>query len=238
MNLRPRLRSRLLPRAIVGVALLAVGPVLSGCSGVVSNLNSAQVNVPNVNVANPFGLDKQAATVAVSNAAKPALAPLKPRAGASPNVNTFSFPNQNPIGLAAVKSAQVMFTLVPRVTLDATGLPARFTLTTLTVDGVVSDADGTGNGGSVALTQLTTGGVLTFTQQADGSYLADAGTIHLAQQSKTTDAQLQSLLNIVTAGPTPNTATLTISASSPDLTNGTLLHLTFDTTTLTVSAGQ
>lgn len=231
MNTRPRL----LPRALACAALLAAGPALSGCSGVVSNLNSAQVNVPNINVANPFGLDKQAVAVAVANAAKPA---LRPHAGTAPNVNTFSFPNQNPVGLAAVKSAQLAFGLVPRVTADGSGLPAHFTLSALTVDGVVSDADGQGNGGSVALTQLAAGGPLSFTQQPDGSFLADAGTIKLAQQSKTTDPALTSLLNIVSGGPTPNAATLTLNASSPDLPSGTLLHLTFDTTTLTVSAGQ
>jgi len=231
------LRSRLLPRAVAGLALLAAGPVLTGCSGVVKNLNSAQVNVPNVNVANPFGLDKQAATVAVTRAAGHALAAkvaLKPHD--NPNVNTFTFANQNPVGLADVKSAQVAFNLVPRVTLDGTGLPSHFTLTTFTVDGTVSDTDG--GGSSVALTQVTTSGPLSFTQQADGSYLADSGTIQLAQQTKTTDQQLQSLINIVTGGPTPNTATLTLNATSPDLPNGTLLHLTFDTTTLTVSASQ
>ena len=166
------------------------------------------------------------------------VSPAEAPHGTNPNVNTFTFPNQNPIGLADVKSAQVAFSLVPRVTLDGTGLPTHFTLTALTVDGVVSDTDGTGAGGSVALTQLTSGSSLSFTQQSDGSYLADSGTIQLAQQARTTDAQLQSLLNIVTGGPTPNTATLTLNASSPDLPNGTLLHLTFDTTTLTVSASQ
>lgn len=233
------LRFRLLPRAVAGLALLAAGPVLTGCSGVVKNLNSAQVNVPNVNVANPFGLDKQAATVAVTRAAGHALAAkvaLKPHD--NPNVNTFSFANQNPVGLADVKSAQVSFSLVPRVTLDGSGLPAHFTLTTFTVDGAVSDTDGSGSGSSVALTQVTTSGPLSFTQQTDGSYLADGGTIQLAQQTKTTDQQLQTLINIVTGGPTPNTATLTLNATSPDLPNGTLLHLTFDTTTLTVSASQ
>jgi len=223
-------RSRLLPRAVAGLALLAAGLVLTGCSGVVKNLDSAQVNVPSVHVANPFGLDKQAATVAVAHAATAA---LKPRDGTNPNVNTFSFANQNPVGLADIKSAQIMFNLVPRVTLDGAGLPPTFTLTTFTVDGVVADT-----GSAIALTQLTTSGPLSFTQQADGSYLADAGTIQLAQQTKTTDQQLQTLLGIVTGGPTPNTATLTLNAVSPDLPNGTLLHLTFDTTTLTVSASQ
>ncbi len=233
------LRSHFLPRAIVGFALLAAGPVLTGCSGVVQNLNSAQVNVPNVSLANPFGLDKQSVAVAVTNTSGHALAgaaSLKPHAGTNPNVNTFTFANLNPVSLADVKSAQVSFSLVPHVTLDGTGLPAHFTLATLTVDGTVSDTDGTGAGSSVALTQLTSGSSLTFTQQADGSYLADGGTIQLAQQAKTTDAQLQSLLNIVTGGPTPNTATLTLNATSPDLPGGTLMHLTFDTTTLTISA--
>lgn len=236
MNLRPRF----LPRALALAALLAAGPVLSGCSGVVKNLNAAQVNVPNVTLANPFGLDKQAVAVAVTSTATHARAgsaALKPR-DAGPNVNTFSFPNQNPVGLADVKSAQVAFRLAPRVTADGAGLPARFTLTTLTVDGVISDADGTGAGGSVPLTQLTAGSSLSFTRQPDGGYLADAGTIQLAQQARTTDAQLQSLLNVVTGGPTPNAATLTLNASSPDLPDGTLLHLTFDTTTLTVSASR
>ena len=239
MNTRPHF----LPRALACAALCALAPVLAGCSGVVSNLNSAQVTVPNVNVVNPFGLDKQAIVVAVANAAKPALRPhaAEPHAAephAGPNVNTFSFPNQSPVGLAAVKSAQLSFALVPRVTADGTGLPAHFTLSALTVDGVVSDADGSGNGGSVVLTQLTAGGPLSFTQQSDGSYLADAGTIKLAQQSKTTDPALSSLLNIVTGGPTPNAATLTLNAASAGLPDGTLLHLTFDTTTLTVSASQ
>lgn len=231
------LRFRLSPRAVAGLALLAAGPVLTGCSGVVKNLNSAQVNVPNVNVANPFGLDKQSASVVV-NPYSPAVsghAAPKPRAA---NVNTFSFPNQNPISLSDVKSAQLAASLVPRVTLDGSTQPSKFTLNTLTIDGVVSDSDGQGNGGSVTLTELATSGPLSFTQQSDGSYLADAGTIQLAQQSKTTDPTLSSLLTIVTGGPTPNTATLTLNAASPDLPYGTVLHVTFDTTTLTVSASQ
>ena len=222
-------RSRVLPRAIVGVAVLAAGAALSGCSGVVKNLNSAQVNVPNVAVANPFGLNNQTAQVTVSNKTANARTPKDGTA----NVNTFSFPNQNPVGLADIKSAQVSFTLAPKVTLDGTGLPAAFTLTTFTVDGTVSDT-----GGSIGLTQLTTGGSLHFTQQSDGSYTADSGTFQLAQQSKTTDQQLQSLLDIVTGGPTPNTATLTLNATSPDLPNGTVMHITFDTTTLTISASS
>ena len=222
------LRSRFLTRAIAGVAVLAAGPVLTGCSGVVKNLNSAQVNVPNVNVANPFGLDKQTASVTVTNATPHAL-----KAHGVSNVNTFSFANQNPVGLSDIKSAQVSFTLVPKVTLTGTGLPTAFTLTTFTVDGTVSDS-----AASVALTQLATSGPIHFTQQSDSSYTADSGTFQLAQSSKTTDTQLQSLLNIATGGPTPNTATLTLNATSPDLPNGTVLNITFDSTTLTVSASS
>jgi hypothetical protein len=223
------LRSRFLMRAIAGVAVLAAGPVLTGCSGVVKNLNSAQVNVPNVNVANPFGLDQQTASVTVSN---PVIDPPKAlQAHGISNVNTFSFPNQTPVGLADIKSAQVSFNLVPKVTLTGTGLPTAFTLTTFTVNGTVSDT-----ASSVMLTQVATSGPIHFTQQADGSYTADSGTFQLAQSTKTTDTQLQSLLNIVTGGPTPNTATLTLNATSPDLPNGTVLTITFDSTTLTVSA--
>ncbi len=230
------LRFRILPRALIGVAVLAAGPVLSGCSGVVKNLNSAQVNVPNVAVANPFGLDKQTAQVTVSQAQKSqavsAQIALKPRDGNS-NVNTFSFANQNPVSLSDVKSAQLSFSLAPKVTLDGSTLPTSFTLATFTVDGTVSDT-----GGSVNLTQVATSGPIHFTQDAPGggSYTADTGTFQLAQQSKTTDQQLQSLIDIVTGGPTPNTATLTLNATSPDLPNGTVMHITFDTTTLTISA--
>ncbi len=223
-----KLRPYFLPRAIAGVAILAAGPLLAGCSGVVKNLNSAQVNVPNVNVANPFGLDKQTASVTVRNTAAHAL-----QAHDNPitNVNTFSFENQNPVGLADIKSAQLSFNLVPKVTLTGTGLPTAFTLTTFTVDGTVSDS-----AASVALTQVATSGPIHFTQQTDGTYTADSGTFQLAQSTKTSDAQLQSLLNIATGGPTPNTATLTLNATSSDLPNGTVLTITFDNTKLTVSA--
>ena len=190
----------------------------------------------NVNVANPFGLDKQAVTVAVSHSSGAAVA-RKPQDGTNPNLNTFSFANQNPVGLADIKSAQVSFILVPRVTLDGTGLPSKFTLTTFTVDGVVSDADSSGNGSTVALTQATTSG--RFLHAAGGRQLPRRrGHDPACPADETTDPQLQTLLDIVTGGPTPNTATLTLNAASPDLPNGTLLHLTFDTTTLTVSAGQ
>lgn len=229
--------SRFSLRAAVGVAVLAAGPLLAGCSGVVKNLNSAQVNVPNVDVANPFGLDQKTASVTVRNVAGgntvAAASAIQAHDGSVGNVNTFSFPDQTPVGLADIKSAQVSFNLVPKVTLAGTGLPTAFTLTTFTVNGTVSDT-----GSSVALTQVATSGPIHFTQQTDGSYTADAGTFQLAQATKTNDTQLQSLLNIVTAAPTPNTATLTLNATSPDLPDGTVLTITFNSTKLTVSASS
>ncbi|MDQ2800255.1 MAG: hypothetical protein M3Y13_11515, partial [Armatimonadota bacterium] len=48
-------------------AALAAGAALTGCSGVVKNLNSNQVNIPNIKVANPFGFSNQTANVTFSN---------------------------------------------------------------------------------------------------------------------------------------------------------------------------
>ena len=91
------LRFRPLPRAVAAAALLAACPVLSGCSGVVKNLNSDQVNVPNVSLANPFGLDNQGATVLLTNpvvigaaGARPARLSPAPH-DVAPNVYPFSF---------------------------------------------------------------------------------------------------------------------------------------------------
>ena len=226
--------------ALLCAALLAAGPLLSGCSGVVKNLNSAQFNAPTATVANPFGLDKKAVTVTVSNPNLPAPTAqiaLKPHDGAAPsNLNVFTFPNQNPISVADVKSAQLTFNLAPNVTLDQTGAPVnQFTLQTFTLVGEIDDlnADGTVND-SIVLSPLTTAGPITFTLQADGSYHATAGTFGLQQTAATQDGDLQKLINIVTAEQPSNQAILTLSASSPDLPNGTVMHITFDTTTLTI----
>ena len=226
--------------AMLCAVLLAAIPLLGGCSGVVKNLNSAQFNAPTATVANPFGLDKKAATVTISNPNSPALAAkiaLKPHGGTmNSNVNVFTFPNQNPISEADVKSAQLSFSLVPTVTLDQTGAPvSQFTLQTFTVVGEVDDLNADGSiADSIVLSPLTTAGPLTFALQADGTYHAASGTFGLQQTTPTQDSDLQKLINIVTAEQPTNQATLTLSASSPDLPNGTVMHITFDTTTLTI----
>ncbi|MGI4790752.1 MAG: hypothetical protein ACRYFS_18125 [Janthinobacterium lividum] len=226
--------------AFLCAAILAVSPLLGGCSGVVKNLNSAQINAPAIAVANPFGIDKKAAMVTVTNpnsAAITAKTVLKliPKA-TNPNVNVFAFPNQNPISEADVKSAQLSFSLVPTVTLDQTGASvSSFTLQSFTVVGEVDDlnADGSIND-SIVLSPLSTAGPITFTLQADGTYSATAGTFSLQQTASTEDANLQKLINIVTAEQPTNQAVLTLSATSSDLPNGTVMHITFNTTTLTI----
>jgi len=234
-----------LARPAICAALLAASPLLSGCGGVVSNLNSASFKAPTVTVGNPFGIDKKAATVTISNSSAAsnlntvsaaALVRLTPRDNS--NLNVFTFPNQNPISEADVKSAQLSFALVPVVTLDQTGAPAsQFTLQTFTVTGEVDDMnpDGTVND-SIVLSPLTTAGPITFARQADGTYSATSGTFGLQQTTPTQDSALQKLINIVTAEQPTNRAILTLSASSPDLPSGTVMHITFDTTTLSIKA--
>jgi hypothetical protein len=226
--------------ALLCTAFLAASALLGGCSGVVKNLNSAQFNAPTATVANPFGIDKKAATVTISNPNAPALTAhvgLKPKdTSTNSNINVFTFPNQNPISEADVKSAQLSFNLAPTVTLDQTGTPvSQFTLQTFTVVGEVDDlnADSTVND-SIVLSPLTTAGPITFALQSNGTYQATAGTFGLQQTTPTQDGDLQKLINIVTAEQPNNKATLTLSATSPDLPNGTVMHITFDTTTLTI----
>ena len=228
-----------LVRPAICAVLLAALPLLSGCGGVVSNLNSASFNAPTVTVGNPFGIDKKAATVTISNSsAAPAavLARLTPHDNS--NLNVFTFPNQNPISEADVKSAQLSFSLVPSVTLDQTGAPAsRFTLQTFTVTGEVDDLNPDGSiNDSIVLSPLTTAGPITFALQPDGTYSATSGTFSLQQTTPTQDSDLQKLINIVTAEQPTNRAILTLSASSPDLPSGTVMHITFDTTTLSIKA--
>ncbi len=231
-------------RPALFAALLAATPLFSGCGGVVSNLNSAKFNAPTVTVGNPFGIDKKAATVTISNSGTASIQPnaagLQPR-GSSPaasNLNIFTFPNQNPISEADVKSAQLSFSLVPNVTLDQTGAPvSQFTLQTFTVTGEVDDLNPDGSvNDSIILSPLTTAGPITFARQADGSYLASSGTFSLQQTTPTEDSDLQKLINIVTAEQPANQAILTLSASSPDLPSGTVMHITFNTTTLSIQA--
>ncbi len=223
-------------RPAICAALLAASPLLSGCGGVVSNLNSASFKAPTVTVGNPFGIDKKTATVTISN---PGTASIRPRDNSNnSNLNVFTFPNQNPISEADVKSAQLSFSLVPTVTLDQTGTPvSRFTLQTFTVTGEVDDLNPDGSvGDSITLSPLTTAGPITFAWQPDGTYSAYSGTFGLQQTTPTQDSALQKLINIVTAEQPNNQAILTLSASSPDLPSGTVMHITFDTTTLSIKA--
>ena len=224
-------------RPAVCGALLAASPLLSGCGGVVSKLNSAQFSAPTVTVGNPFGIDKKAATVTISNPnTASALARLTPRDNS--NLNVFTFPNQNPISEADVKSAQLSFSLVPVVTLDQSGAPvSQFTLQTFTVTGEVDDLNSDGSvADSIVLSPLTTSGPITFAKQADGTYSATSGTFGLQQTTPEQDSALQKLIDIVTAEQPNNQAILTLSASSPDLPSGTVMHITFDTTTLSIKA--
>ncbi len=208
-------------------AVLAAGPVLTGCSGVVKNLNSAQVNIPNISVGNPLGLDSKSAAVTLS-------APQAPASLSKAHLETlptsYTFPNQNPVSLSTVKSAKLSFKLLPAVTLDGAG-PSTFTLTTFRIVGTVADGSG-----SVTLAPLQIAGPISFTKQSDGSYLADAGTFQLDQATSLVDPDLSTLIGIVTGGPQDNTATLTLTAAATGLSSGTVLHVTFDTTTLTIKS--
>ena len=54
------------------------------------------------------------------------------------------------------------------------------------------------------------------------------------QTTPTQDSDLQKLINIVCAEQPSNQAVLTLTASSPDLPSGTVMHITFAATTLTI----
>ena len=223
---------------------LAAGPVLSGCSGVVKNLNSNQVTVPNIAVANPFGLDKQTAQVPLTGTTSSAIA-LK--AHAAPGTNTFYFANQA-LSLTQIKDAQLSANIAPTATLDSSGpLPASFTVQSITVNATISDAnaDGTAAAGGVALPTVQTSGPITFTLGADGkTYSAGASDVALTQQASLTSAQAQSLLAIVTSGPvnggTPSKDNVAVVTDAAAVTGadaglaGRTLTITFDNSSLKV----
>ena len=223
-------------RASACVLIVSAGAALTGCSGVVSNLNSAQVNTPSANIANPLGLNGQTASVTVGGA-QPGIRRAQVAAAIG---NTYTFQNQSPVGLSVIKSAQLAFNLLPSVTLTAPvgqqTLPTTFTLQSLTVNGTISDTDTAGAARSVSLVPLTLASSVTFTQQKDGSYQASGGDLKLGQSQAIVNPSLQTLLDIITGGSQPNTATLALSAASADLPAGTAITFTFDSTTLTVKA--
>ena len=234
-------RSSLRPAAVCAGFLAAV-PLLGGCGGGGSSLNPVPVAVPAIAFANPFGIDKKAAAVTLSN---PALPPLAAPAGLTPkravlnfDVNTFLFPNQSPVSMANVESAQLSFRLSPAVTLEQTGTRVKqFTLQTFSAAGEIDDmnADGTVND-SITLPTLSTAGPITFILQADGTYGATTGVFRLSQATSMQGGSLQKLISIVTAEQPSNRAVLTMSASSPDLPSGTVMHITFSATMLTLNA--
>ena len=242
MHLRPRL----LPRAIALAALLAAGPVLSGCSGVVKNLDSAQVNVPNVTVANPFGLDKQAATVDLTNPVVGA-ARTAARTPHDANPNVYPFTKQT-INLSSVASATLRISPKPVVTLTAANggqagaapLPAHFTLTTFSVTAEADDLSAAAGGAvadRVTLPALATSGPVSFTQQPDGTYSADNPSAFQLAAVSIQGATLTSLINIITGEDQNKQVVVTLNGTSASVPGGTPMQITFDTTTLTVSAG-
>ena len=232
-------------RTLRGVACaltLAAGPVLSGCSGVVKNLNSNQVNVPNVSVSNPFGLDKQTVQVALTSTTSHTA--LKAHVAGT---NTFYFANQA-ISLTQIKDAQLSANIAPTATLDSSGpLPASFTVQNITVNATISDAsaDGSAAAGGVALPTVQTSAPITFTLGTDGkTYSTGASDVALTQQNSLTSAQAQALLAIVTSGPvnggTPSKDNVAVVTDAAAVTGadaglaGRTLTITFDNSSLKV----
>ena len=159
-------------RTAACAAALAAGPILTGCSGVVKNLNSAQVSTPSLNLSNPFGASNQPAALLIGPppVVDPALVSahvvLKSHVTA-PNVSIFPFTQQSAGSLssAAAGSASVSFNVNPTVTVDGATLPAKFTLSTVTISTEADDLNATGAvADSVVLPPLTSSAPVVFTQ--------------------------------------------------------------------------
>ena len=237
--------SHSLLRASACFVALAAAPVLTGCSGVVKNLNSAQVTVPDVNISNPFKVDptNRAAALKVSSGPAPhvisARVVLKANV-AAPNVNTYPFTQQSAGGLSAdiAKRAGLSFNIDPTVTVDGATLPAMFTLQTITIVAEADDLDAPGGAvkDSVVLPPLTSDAPVVFTQAAaGGSAYNAAGSIGLSTGT-ITGAKLTSLFNIVTGESLNKQAVLTLTATSADLPDGSVVHITLGSSTLTIKA--
>jgi len=210
---------------------LTAGTALSGCSGVVKNLNSAQVKAPNIVVGNAFGINSQAVVVPVG--------------GAAPALQTYAFPNQQPINQADVQSATLSLDLAPTLTLATPGgggaIPS-FTLNSLVVTPEVDKLDAAGKVvSSLTLAPLMTAGPLTFTQQAGGggnpTYAASGGAFQLQQTTPTSGADVQTLVSLITSGGNSNQVILKISADAAGLPAGTSLSLTVSNNQLVVRTG-
>jgi len=230
-------------RASACVAALAAGPILTGCSGVVKNLNSAQVNAPSLTLNNPFGTDNAVAAVLVSRTAQSmslaAHTVLKPRT-AAPNVNVYPFTRQSAGSISSLSAAtaSVSFAVNPSVTVDGTAtLPATFTLSTVTIIAEADDLDSTGaTADSVVLPALTSVAPIVFTQSAAGSstYTA-AGPITLATGT-ISGATVSKLFTVVTGENLNKQAVLTLTATSPDLPAGSLVHIKLNSSSLNLKA--
>ena len=208
--------------------LLAASALLAGCSGVVKNLNSAQVKAPTITVDNALGLGGQTVTGV-------------PATGTVPATQTYTFPNQSPINQADVQSATLVLTLDPAVTVAApagSALPATFTLSTLSV---TPQANKLSTGGAatstVTLSPLTLAAPVTFTQTASGSYTASA-PLALSQATPTTGTEVQNLVGLITSGADTNQAILTISAASTGLPIGSTLDFTVGSSQIAVRTGS
>lgn len=230
-------------RASACVAALAAGPILTGCSGVVKNLNSAQINAPSLTLSNPFGTDNAAAAVLVSQTPQSmslaAHAALKPRTPA-PNINVYPFTRQSAGSISSLSAAtaSVSFAVNPSVTVgSAATLPTSFTLSTVTIIAEADDLDSTGaTADSVILPALTSSAPIVFTQSAAGSstYTA-AGTITLATGT-ISGATVSKLFTVVTGENLNKQAVLTLTATSPDLPAGSLVHIKLDSSSLNLKA--
>lgn len=208
--------------------LLIAPLLLAGCSGVVKNLNSAQVKAPNITVDNAFGLSGQTVTGV-------------PATGTVPATQTYTFPNQSPINQADVQSATLALTLAPTVKVAApagSALPASFTLSSLSV---TPKANKLGAGGAVTgtltLSPLTLAVPVTFTQTASGTYTASA-PLALSQATPTVGADVQALVGLITSGADTNEAVLTISAASAGLPNAATLDFTVGSSQIVVRTGS
>ena len=237
--------SRSLLRAAACAAALAAGPILTGCSGVVKNLNSAQVNAPSLNLSNPFGADSKPAAMlvvaspvvdphaAASSHASPPVPPI------GPNVSVYPFTRQSAGSLSSVSAgtASVSFNVNPTVTVDGTSLPATFTLKTISIASEADDLNATPLvADSVTLPPLSSAAPVVFTQSAPGSstYSA-AGAITLATGG-ISGTTLSHLFTIVTGEDQNKQAILTLEATSADLPAGTVIHITLGSSTLNIKA--
>lgn len=227
---------------------LAAGTVLTGCSGVVKNLNSSQVNVPNIKIANPLGFSNKAANVSIGNPTNSLRAALKAHAAPAPNV--FPFQKQT-ISLPNLQSAELDVSLQPTVTLAGSNLPTGFTLSTFSASVEVDDLSGPGTAVGAGTTvddslvlptagsasQLTLTTPVHFTQQAAGSSAYTADTpIQIQPLIVQDQATILHLTTIVSGGNTNKQAIVTLTATGTGLPNGTVAAITFGDTSLTVNA--